>query len=268
MRFPAILLILCAAVVAAACDGGGQAPPSPSERIGFVFLSDSPRTDYLNALTAAAKGGWLPSTAAELLLADEQEHAQKQRDKKFPLQLKLRMKRSQVPALKEALAAASLPQPSDLKIAQAQAQSGEQVLPAVESREMSVQEASSQAPSAGPALLAGARGRSFEAGRPSIAPISAVAVKGAEPAQPSEAAATSAGEGGTVAAKTQQVRLENAPDSAVAAMPQQARKTERAGDAIVEVTLRFEFLQAPAAAPAQAGTPATRAGAASSAASQ
>jgi hypothetical protein len=85
-----------------------QIAPVSSEQI--VLPSANPRTAYFNAVAVAVKGGWLPaelqkeSAASEPLKASDAEQGKPQ----MP-QLTLRMKRNQVPLLKNALADAGLP---------------------------------------------------------------------------------------------------------------------------------------------------------------
>jgi anti-sigma factor (TIGR02949 family) len=78
-----------------------------SEQI--VLPSANPRASYFNAVAVAAKGGWLPpelkkDAAGEL----SQAGAEQSMHRRQALQLTFRMKRDQVPLLKDALAAAGL----------------------------------------------------------------------------------------------------------------------------------------------------------------
>jgi len=85
----------------------GEIAASSIEQI--VLPSANPRASYSNAFAVAAKGGWLPAELQKDAASDEQLKAPEAEQGAHPvLQFTFRMKQSQVPLLKDALAAAGL----------------------------------------------------------------------------------------------------------------------------------------------------------------
>jgi hypothetical protein len=200
--------------------------PMSSEQI--VLPSSNPRTAYFNAAAVAAKGGWLPAELQKEGAVSDQLKAAEADQVGHPaqvLQFTLRMKRDQVPLLKDALAAAGLP---------AAAENG--------GRGEELKEADESA-----ALRA-----TYARTAPDETPMSGI-VAAAPPAPAGTEAAKSLG--GAAAVSRPQPVAEKAVQRTEAATPLfEARKVETAEEPLVQVTLLFPLAESPVpAAPPAAG---------------
>jgi len=227
--------------------------PVSSEQI--VLPSANPRAAYFNAVRVAAKGGWLPAELqkraadGELLKsADAEQRAHQDQ----VLQLAFSLKRSQVPALRNALAVAGLQAAEEKNDRGEEAQPTNEGVPslAFAPARRDLDSASNVAPAES---HFGFKDRSAAA-NPATAAANAparAAMKAPEGAAGAEAAAP----------RQSMALAQKKAGPAEAATPQQAQKAEAAEEPLVQVTLLFPLAEspvpaaAPAAGAANSGTP-------------
>jgi len=213
--------------------------PVSSEQI--VLPSANPRAAYFNAVGVAAKGGWLPSEQqkrpADSVLLNAGEARQSAHQDRV-LQLVFRMKRSQVPLLKSALAAAGLQAAEEKGGRGGEAQPTDQGAPrlafAPARRDLNV--ATNAAPTE---TRLGLEDRSATATAAANAPVPA-AIKAPE------------GAAGAEVAGPQQPMAQKEAQATEATTLYQTRKAEAAEEPLVQVTLLFPLAESavPAAPPA------------------
>ena len=220
-----------------------------SEQI--VLPSANPRASYLNAVAVAAKGGWLAAELQKDAAADKLLKAGEAEQGGQPvLQLTLRMKRSQVPLLKSALAAAGLHGAEKKGARVEEAQQTYRATPLLARAGAHLDEATA-ARAAAP--VAGPSGREDR-----IATANAAAA-----AAPPATAAVKAPEGvvATQLVGAPPPMAEKEAQRTEAATLAHAGKAEAAEEPLVQVTLLFPLAESPvpaarpAAAPASPATP-------------
>ena len=219
--------------------------PVSSEQI--VLPSADPRASYFNAVAVAAKGGWLPAeqrkraAEGELLKSGEAEQSAHQDQ---VLQFVFRMKRSQVPLLKSALAAAGLRAAEEKGGRAEAAQQTYDGAPRLAPARTDLDEAAKPRAAAAPmTALQGREDRITEAnGAPAAAAPAPAAMKAPESV------------GGAEAVRLQQPVAEQKAQRSEAGTLYQTRKDEAAEEPLVQVTLLFPLAESPVpAAPPAAG---------------